>query len=704
MLEALAPTATRDRRLTAKVTAGGLALALLAVLAAALVFRFVEGERQRDLRAWQVRLGLVADGRTAAVRDWIERQVAAVAGLAENTSLQIYMTEWAAAGGDPAKVTEAAAQAGYLRNLLIVSAERAGFAAPPIGPSVGANIQRQGIAGLALLDAEARVLVATPNMPAVEGRLKTFVLGAPAGERAIEDLYLGPGARPSMAFLAPVVPVQADPGSRQIGWMIGVKDVAAELFPLLNRPPVPEKTAETVLVRHAGAVVEYLSPLNDGTGALGKRLAANTPGLAEAFALASPGDFARRRDHRDVEVLATGRAVGLVPWTLVHKVDAAEALADSETRLDRLLIILLLAVGGATALVVAVWRHGASRRAGEAASRFEALAHRFASQGRLLKLVTDSQPASMFIADAEGRVRFANRVLGERTGVAPEELVGKTLASVFGPAAAMGYEKLNREAIEKQKIQPSISREGEGDGLSVLRAEHIPLPVLPAEPAAVLVVEADITAEVGERERRERTLRHLVRTLVAMVDRRDPFAAHHSQRVASVARWIAEEMGLERVEIETAETAGNLLNLGKLLVAPELLTRSGGLSEDEKRQIRSSLQAGADLLEGIEFDGPVVATLRQAQERWDGSGAKGLKAEAILPMARAVAVANAFVALMSPRAHRPGVALERAIEALWREAGTAFDRRAVAALVNHLDNRGGRERWTELGEGAPTAS
>ncbi len=210
---------------------------------------------------------------------------------------------------------------------------------------------------------------------------------------------------------------------------------------------------------------------------------------------------------------------------------------------------------------------------------------------------------------------------------------------------------------------------------------------------SVLVVEQDITPAVVEREKRERTQQQLVKTLVAVVDRRDPYAAHHSQRVAQVARRIAEEMGLDPVLAETAETAGNLMNLGKILVPAQVLTRSGDLSAAEKRQIRESIQLGADLLEGVEFDGPVVPTLRQAQERWDGAGPLGMKGDDILVTARVVAVANFFVALVSPRAHRPGVELDQAVDTIFRQSGHAFDRRVVAAFLNDLDNHGGRARW-----------
>ena len=82
---------------------------------------------------------------------------------------------------------------------------------------------------------------------------------------------------------------------------------------------------------------------------------------------------------------------------------------------------------------------------------------------------------------------------------------------------------------------------------------------------------------------------------------------------------------------------------------------------------------------------------------WDGSGGPaGLAGDGILVTARIVAVANTYVALTSPRAHRPSLGIDAAIDQLLAGVGRAFDRAVVAALVNHIENRGGREALARL--------
>ena len=53
-------------------------------------FQFAESERERELKQWQIRLGIVADRRFADIDDWIENQLGELTDLAENQSLQIY--------------------------------------------------------------------------------------------------------------------------------------------------------------------------------------------------------------------------------------------------------------------------------------------------------------------------------------------------------------------------------------------------------------------------------------------------------------------------------------------------------------------------------------------------------------------------------------------------------------------------------------
>jgi len=664
------------------------------------ILSFTEEGRARDLRAWQSRLHILADGRAAAVNAWLGSHYARLGELADNASLQLYLTQLGLAKGDGQTSPAIEASRGYLYNLLLATAEREGFMAAPVGSDVAANVRRVGVAGLALLGPDGRILVATPGMPPLEGRLSEALGQVAVGDRGLLDLYLNPAGRLALGFVLPIFAVQGDPGpSQQVGRILGVREVGPEMAALLKSPGLTEESLESILIRRQGAAVEYLSPLLDGTGPIGKRVALDTPDVAAVAMLASPGGFAVMRDYRDVPVLVTARSLEVTPWTLLTKIDRDEALAESDARAKRRIAGFLLAMALLAVAFVAVWWHGSSRRAAAAADKYRELARRFESQKNFLRLVTDSQSDALYLVDEENRYRFANRASATAAGISQDAMQGKTMASVFGPAAVSRIEGLNRRALESGETGSAIHRLVAGaDDTRIFQSVHVPLE---AEDVAgedmtprVLVVERDMTAAILAREQHEATLKQVIAALVAIVDRRDPYAANHSSRVAEVARAIAGAMALDEAEIETAETAGKLMNIGKILVPEALLTRQGPLSDEEKRRIQESLAASVDLLEGIAFAGPVTATLRQLREHWDGSGTpSGLAGDAILLPARIVAVANAFVAMASPRAYREGIDFDQAIANLREGEDRLFDRRVVAALVNHLENQGGRERW-----------
>ncbi|PHQ68987.1 MAG: histidine kinase, partial [Sneathiella sp.] len=239
-----------------------------------------------------------------------------------------------------------------------------------------------------------------------------------------------------------------------------------------------------------------------------------------------------------------------------------------------------------------------------------------------------------------------------------------------------------------------LTRIIDGDEEKVIKSDFIPLRSARVHSKEVLTIFQDVSEVVFERERRETVLRNLVTTLVGFVDRRDPFSADQSRRVTNVAVAVAKELNYSDDIIRTVDIAGNLMNIGKVLVPPELLTKTKNLSAKEMDIIRNSLFASADLLEEVDFDLPVAATLRQLQENWDGSGQpQGLKGIEIGEAARVIAVANAFVGMVSPRAYRSALGFSAAVKHLLDDADRRFDRKTVSALINFLENRGGRENW-----------
>lgn len=137
--------------------------------------------------------------------------------------------------------------------------------------------------------------------------------------------------------------------------------------------------------------------------------------------------------------------------------------------------------------------------------------------------------------------------------------------------------------------------------------------------------------------------------LLDAIDQRDPGAAAHSRRVASLSGALMKQGGGSAQEIETAEISGALLNVGKLFVPIDVLTKSGALDPEERGQLSSGSEKWLDLLSKVPFDLPIVEVLSQAHSLMQGRATLATTSSLV---AQTIVVANGYVALVSPRTYR----------------------------------------------------
>ncbi|MBV8939049.1 MAG: hypothetical protein JO089_04340 [Alphaproteobacteria bacterium] len=675
---------------------------LLALAGILLVLRYAQIDLARDVEGWQDKLNLIADSRAAAVEEWVNDHFSELKKLADNPSLQLYFTELTELSKDPEKSAADAvepAQKTYLRNLLIFTADRMGFAPKnvPLSTQLPADVPYQAGAGIAVLDTAGHIVVSTPYLATLDDSVTERLRTLPAASTTLIDIYRNERGTVQMGFVVPVFPIQADASSPPIGRVVGIKAVDEPFYNLLRHPGITEKTLTAELLQREGDDVAFLSPLADGSAPLEKHLKADPNILAEALAVQRPGAFIEGKDYRNHSALMTGRTIDRTPWVLAVKIDRAEALAATQMRRQGMLLVLCLALSVVVAVIVAVWYVASSHRATTTSRYFQELAERVQAKETLLKLVTDNLPEIVFILDAEHCYRFANANAIYSTAMHAEDINGKFIGDVLGTARAQPTVEACNDALTYRAPQMRIRhlpRSG-GEDEAVIKAvyvpiQHIPIAGLPHPTPGVLVVEQDITEVMREREQRINAHRDLIDTLITIVDRRDPHAANHSALVARLAHAVAVAMGLNQQLAETARIAGSLMNIGKVVVPEQVLTKIDRLSDQERRTIRDSMTASAELLKDVAFEGPVVQTLAQSQEHWDGTGKEGLKGEDILVTARIIAAVNAFVGMISPRSYRAAMTVDAATALLLERIDTEFDRKVVFALVDYIENHGGR--------------
>lgn len=184
----------------------------------------------------------------------------------------------------------------------------------------------------------------------------------------------------------------------------------------------------------------------------------------------------------------------------------------------------------------------------------------------------------------------------------------------------------------------------------------------------------------------------LLRSVVTLLELRNPYCIDHCKLVAFYCDRLAREMGLAESDRERLVRAAEIHTLGVLLQMEEKKTyhalpigqdsRQASIHQREE-QILRRLVGRLPQLEGC------LEILLQRHEWFDGSGSMyGLKGEEILPAARLFAVADAFVDLATPKAHRPPEPTPNVIQRIEEQAGTQFDPTCVAALLRVLQGEG----------------
>jgi len=141
--------------------------------------------------------------------------------------------------------------------------------------------------------------------------------------------------------------------------------------------------------------------------------------------------------------------------------------------------------------------------------------------------------------------------------------------------------------------------------------------------------------------------------------------------------------------------AGGLLHdVGKIAIPDRILWKPGQLTPDEWAIVRGHPSTGEALIRNMPGLDEVPELIAAHHERFDGKGyPKGLAGADIPLLARILAVADAYSAMISDRPYRRALTKEEALAELRREAGTHFDPGVVAAFIQYV---GGQEHSTPI--------
>jgi PAS domain S-box-containing protein len=319
-----------------------------------------------------------------------------------------------------------------------------------------------------------------------------------------------------------------------------------------------------------------------------------------------------------------------------------------------------------------------------------------------LQTVIDNAPLRIYVKDREHRFIAINHAASAAAGLAPEELIGRTVEDFMAPESA----EISR-AGDNQVLLNGDVFEGEEtlriDGETrTLLTSKFPLLNDAGDIYAVCGISADVTAiqqavdlreELVEAQRRaiaefrasrQETVERLART----VELHDPETGGHIHRMARISALLGRVLGLDQAYLDLLLVAAPMHDVGKIGIPAEIMLKPGPLTPEERKEMERHTTLGYELL--ADSDSLLLETAARIalthHERWDGTGyPEGLAGEEIPLDGRIVAVADVFDALLSDRPYRPAMSLGEALEIIREGKGTHFDPAVVDVMLEHLD-------------------
>jgi putative nucleotidyltransferase with HDIG domain len=174
-------------------------------------------------------------------------------------------------------------------------------------------------------------------------------------------------------------------------------------------------------------------------------------------------------------------------------------------------------------------------------------------------------------------------------------------------------------------------------------------------------------------------------SLLLTLNNKDDYTYQHSVQVGMLAYYIAKWMNRPESDCLLAGKAGYLHDIGKSKIPESILKKPTRLTEDEFTTIKNHTIYGYDIILKSLGSKPFALAALQHHERFDGSGyPMKLKAKDIHPLAKIIAVADVYSAMISSRVYQKKRDLLTVLKELHRASFTELDPHVVQTFINHM--------------------
>ena len=327
-----------------------------------------------------------------------------------------------------------------------------------------------------------------------------------------------------------------------------------------------------------------------------------------------------------------------------------------------------------------------------------------ASVDKPVVLIVDDAPESIDVlrgvlgADYRVKAAIHGSIALELVQAAPPDLI---LLDVMMPEMN-GFEVCERLKADPASAQIPVifvttlaDAGSEGRGLELGAVDYLTKPYVPTlvrsrvkSHIALYHRHVSLEHEVRARTRElSETRLEIIRRLGRAGEYRDIETGMHVLRMSHTARLLALRQGMSEAEGDLVLQAAPMHDVGKLGIPDRILLKPGKLTQEEWQIMKQHSVIGAEIVG--DHPSELMQTARMValrhHERWDGSGyPHGLHGEAIPRIARIVAVADVFDALLSARPYKQPWTVAATVELFKEQSGHHFEPASVSALLDIL--------------------
>ncbi len=174
-------------------------------------------------------------------------------------------------------------------------------------------------------------------------------------------------------------------------------------------------------------------------------------------------------------------------------------------------------------------------------------------------------------------------------------------------------------------------------------------------------------------------------SLAELIEKRDPYTAGHSKRVATYAKKIANRMHFTKQNCDMIYEAGILHDIGKIVIPDSILLKPSRLNNNEYELIKKHSSIGFEFLSKVNDFKKIANIIHFHHERVDGLGyPNGLTADEIPLESKILAIADGFDTMTTNRIYSKRKSLEEALEELIICKNSMYDSDIVDIAIEVL--------------------